>query len=114
MVVQKYGFTTSSIRSITAQLRNDLLDMVIIHGNGYRDIYLVTGYDPEIPVMPNFFKVLYQAQTSSTDFVIHKRSNHIDYYPYDEDKLAWFGKDVLFKSDVTAATPTDDCILTTP
>jgi len=27
--------------------------------------------------------------------------------------VAFFGKDYLFKSDVTAATPTDDCISTT-
>ena len=27
--------------------------------------------------------------------------------------MAFFGKDFLFKSDVTASTPTDDCIETT-
>ena len=48
--------------------------MVIIQENGNRDIYLVTGYEPDfstIPVMPNFVKVLYNSLTDSADFQIY-------------------------------------------
>lgn len=77
--------------------------MVIVHENGpSRDVYLINDYDPS-PVtsgMPFLVKVVYTKRTSSTDFDMHKLEQHKTYFPFDANRIAWFGKDVLFKSDV--------------
>ena len=51
--------------------------------------------------MPNLVKVMYLKRTSSTDFDLYKLENHKAYSPFDKDRIAWFGKDFLYKSDVT-------------